>query len=168
MHRLILNSAVYRQTSTPRPEASPIDPDDRLLWRFPLRRLDAEALRDAMLVVSGELDRRAGGPYIPTHRRGDGTVVVDEKLHGAPRRSVYLQQRRTQVATLLELFDAPRLATNCSFRNTSTVPLQSLALLNSDFARIRAAAFARRLEHQGHAPAHPEQCRLPTDKRAAS
>jgi hypothetical protein len=80
-------------------------------------------------------------------------VVVDEKLDGARRRSVYLQQRRTQVATLLELFDAPRLAANCSFRNTSTVPLQSLALLNSDFARARAAAFARRLEREAGADA---------------
>ncbi|HEY7423366.1 MAG TPA: DUF1553 domain-containing protein, partial [Gemmataceae bacterium] len=148
MHRLILNSAVYRQTSTPRPDASSIDPDNRLLWRFPLQRLDAEALRDAMLVVSGELDRRLAGPYIPTRRRDDGTVIVDEKLDGARRRSVYLQQRRTQVATLLELFDAPRLAANCSFRNTSTVPLQSLALLNSDFARARAGVFARRLERE--------------------
>jgi hypothetical protein len=101
-----------------------------------------------MLAVSGELDRRAGGPYIPTRRRDDGTVVVDEKRDGAHRRSVYLQQRRTQVATLLELFDAPRLAVNCSFRTTSTVPLQSLALLNSDFVRTRADAFARRVEHE--------------------
>ncbi len=153
MHRLILNSAVYRQSSTPHPDASTVDPEDRLLWRFPLRRLDAEALRDAMLAVSGELDRRAGGPYIPTDRRNDGTVIVNEERDGARRRSLYLQQRRSQVATLLELFDAPRLASNCSFRNTSTVPLQSLALLNSDFARTRAAAFARRLEREADADA---------------
>jgi hypothetical protein len=62
---------------------------------------------------------------------------------------VYLQQRRTQVATMLELFDAPRLAINCSARTTSTVPLQALALLNSDFARTRARAFASRLEREG-------------------
>jgi hypothetical protein len=148
MHRLILNSAVYRQTSTPRPDASLIDPGDRLLWRFPLRRLDAEALRDAMLAVSAELDRRAAGPYIPTDRKDDGTIIVNENHDGAHRRSVYLQQRRSQVATMLELFDAPRLAVNCSFRNTSTVPLQSLALLNSDFARARARAFAHRVEHE--------------------
>jgi hypothetical protein len=148
MHRLILMSAVYRQTSTPSAAGTRGDPDNRLLGRFPLRRLDAEALRDAMLAVAGEFDGRMAGPYIPTRRTDDGSVVVDEQVAGAYRRSVYLQQRRTQVATILELFDAPSIVTNCGFRNTSTVPLQSLALLNSDFARARAAAFARRLERE--------------------
>src|SRR5262249_19589116 len=104
-----------------------------------------EAVRDVMLAVSGELDRRMGGPYTPTRRTAEGTVEVDEKDERARRRSVYLQQRRTQVATFLELFDAPSVTVNCSVRNTSTVPLQALALLNSDFARLRAEAFARRL-----------------------
>jgi hypothetical protein len=157
MHRLILTSAVYRQASAPphpqplSPEgrgAESLDPDNRLLWHYPLRRLDAEALRDAMLAVSGELDSRTGGPYMPTQRTGDGVVVVDEQLDGARRSSVYLQQRRTQVLTLLELFDAPALASNCSARTVSTIPLQSLALLNSDFARARARAFAGRLERE--------------------
>src|SRR5262249_441186 len=79
---------------------------------------------------------------------GDGSVQVDEKHDGARRRSVYLQQRRTQVLSLLELFDAPALVGNCSQRNSSTMPLQSLALLNSPFARLRAEAFARRLERE--------------------
>jgi cytochrome c553 len=153
LHRLILGSAVYRQASTPRPEALAVDPDDRLLWRYPLRRLDAEAVRDAMLAVSGELDDRPGGPYVPTRRNAEGSVEVDEKHPEARRRSVYLQQRRTQVATLLELFDAPRLALNCSVRTTSTVPLQALALLNSDFARARAWAMAARLEREAGADA---------------
>jgi len=148
VQRLILTSAVYRQAATPREEAARIEPDNRLLWRFPMRRLDAEALRDAMLVVSGELDLRMGGPYVSTRRTDEGNVDVDEKQDGARRRSVYLQQRRTQVPTVLELFDAPALAANCSFRNTSTVPLQSLALLNSSFTRARAEAFARRLERE--------------------
>jgi len=148
MHRLILTSAVYRQSGALREDAFEVDASNRLLWRYPLRRLDAEALRDAMLAVSGELDRRAGGPYVPTKRAGDGSVQVDEKHEGARRRSVYLQQRRTQVLTLLELFDAPAMAGNCSKRNTSTMPLQSLALLNSEFARLRAEAFARRLEKE--------------------
>src|SRR5262249_32588071 len=86
MHRLILNSAVYGQSAESaereaqsakpggaldaRRSAMPreVDPDNRLLWHFPLRRLDAEAIRDAMLAVSGELDARAGGPYVPTTR----------------------------------------------------------------------------------------------------
>jgi hypothetical protein len=149
LHRLILKSAVYRQVSTPRQDALAVDADNWLLWRFPLRRLDAEALRDAMLAVSGELDRRQGGPYVPTQRTAEGSVEINENRDGARRRSVYVQQRRTQVATLLELFDAPALAANCSVRNTSTVPLQALALLNSGFARTRAQAFARRLGQEG-------------------
>jgi hypothetical protein len=145
LHRLILHSAAYRQTSATRADAAGVDPENRLLWRFPLHRLDAEALRDSLLAVSGELDRRMGGPYVPTKRTPDGSVIVDEARPGARRRSIYLQQRRTQVATLLELFDAPAMATTCAIRNSSTVPLQSLVLLNSDFARARAHAFASRL-----------------------
>jgi hypothetical protein len=146
LHRLILSSGVYRQSGALREQAFQMDPENRLLWRFSLRRLDAEALRDAMLAVTGELDRRAGGPYVPTQRLPEGNVEVDEKRADARRRSVYLQQRRTQVATLLELFDAPSVVANCTYRATSTVPLQSLALLNSNFALVRAQAFAARLD----------------------
>jgi Protein of unknown function (DUF1553)/Protein of unknown function (DUF1549)/Planctomycete cytochrome C len=148
LHRLILHSAAYRQASTPRPEVLAVDPDNRLLSHYPLRRLDAEALRDALLATSGELDRRFGGPFVPTQRAAEGTVEVNDSRSDAHRRSVYLQQRRTQVATLLELFDAPSIAANCSLRNTSTIPLQALTLMNSDFVRRRAAAFARRLERE--------------------
>src|SRR5207249_11283658 len=126
--RLILKSAVYRQSSALREDAFQADPDNRWLWRFPLRRLDAEALRDALLAVSGELDASVGGPYVPTRRTDEGSVEVEESHAGAHKRSVYLQQRRTQVLTLLELFDAPAIVSNCTFRDTSTVPLQSLAL----------------------------------------
>jgi hypothetical protein len=148
LHRRILASAVYRQSSAWREDAFRVDPDNRLLARYPLRRLDAEALRDAMLAVSGELDRHLGGPYVPTRRLAEGNVEVEESRPDAHRRSIYLQQRRTQVATLLELFDAPSVVSNCTYRNTSTVPLQSLALLNSSFALARARAFALRLEHE--------------------
>lgn len=145
MHRLILRSAVFRQSSVPRVELARIDPDNRLLGRFPLRRLDAEALRDTLLSVSAELDLRVGGPYVPTQRTAEGIVVVAENDPGARRRAVYLQQRRTQVDTFLQLFDAPSIVGTCSMRSTSTIPLQALALLNSEFARERARSFARRL-----------------------
>src|SRR5206468_8126514 len=128
--------------------ATAADPDNRLLARYPLRRLDAEAVRDAMLHVSGELDGRAGGPYVPSKRTQEGSVEVAEQTDGAHRRSVYLQQRRTQVVTFLQLFDAPSIATTCGKRSPSTIPLQSLALLNSEFARARARAFAARLARE--------------------
>jgi hypothetical protein len=151
MHRLIVQSAVYRQSSTYRPDAQARetgDPDNRLLSHIPLRRLDAEAVRDSMLAVTGELDRTMGGPFIRTARNAEGSVIVEEKNLGAHRRSVYLQQRRTQVLTMLELFDAPSIISTCGARTTSTVPLQSLAMLNSEFARLRAAEFSRRLERE--------------------
>jgi Protein of unknown function (DUF1553)/Protein of unknown function (DUF1549) len=151
MHRLIMNSAVYRQAGTVRDDAFAADPENVLLWRFPLRRLDAEGVRDAMLSAAGELDQRMSGPYVPTVRAKEGSVVVDETRADARRRSVYLQQRRTQVATLLELFDAPSMVSTCGQRTPSTIPLQSLALLNSDFARARSKAFAGRLLQEPNA-----------------
>jgi hypothetical protein len=151
LHRLILHSAVYRQASTPREDLEAIDAENRLLGRFPLRRLDAEALRDAMLHVSGELDTRAGGPYIASRRNGESIVEVPEDVAGAQRRSVYLQQRRSQVVTLLQLFDAPAMVGTCGKRSLSTVPLQPLALLNAEFARLRGKALARRLAREAGA-----------------
>jgi hypothetical protein len=170
IQRLILRSAVYRQSSVagysghvgkaasfasrqqaklatlPTGPGGPAsDQDNRLLTRFPLRRLDAESIRDGMLHVSGELDTRGGGPYVPSKRTPEGTVEVGENVNGTSRRSIYLQQRRTQVVTFLQLFDAPSIVTTCGKRSPSTVPLQSLALLNSEFARARSEAFAVRL-----------------------
>jgi hypothetical protein len=153
MHRLILRSAVYKQSSSPRPDMAKLDPDNRMLSRFPLRRLDAEAVRDALLSVAGDLDLRIGGPYVPSKRAKDGIVEVVETQDGAKRRSIYLQQRRTQVVTLLQLFDAPSIVGTCSTRTTSTVPLQSLALLNSKFVRDRARSFEQRLTKEAGADA---------------
>ena len=145
LHRLMLTSAAYRQTSAPRAGLAAIDPDNRLLSHFPNRRLDAESVRDSMLAISGELDVRTGGPYVPSTRTAEGVVEVADKADGARKRSLYLQQRRTQVVTFLQLFDAPAIVSTCGKRSPSTVPLQSLALLNSEFARLRAASFAARI-----------------------
>jgi hypothetical protein len=145
LHRLILASATYRQTSTKRERLDAIDPDNRFLAHFPIRRLDAEAVRDSMLAISGELDLRIGGVFIPSQRTAEGVVEIPETTVGAQRRSNYLQQRRTQVVTFLQLFDAPAIVSTCGNRSPSTVPLQSLALLNSEFARRRAKSFAIRL-----------------------
>ena len=73
-----------------------------------------------MLAASGELDERPGGPYVPTDRTDSGEVAVDESAPGATRRSVYLQQHRTQLASLLEVFDAPSIVTTCTRRQPST------------------------------------------------
>lgn len=145
LHRLILRSAVYRQSSAPRGECAAVDPDNRLLGHFPLRRLDAEALRDAMLAAAGQLDATRGGPYVPSERV-DGDVRVAAETPGALRRSIYLMQRRTQTVSMLEVFDAPSIVASCTRRPQATVPLQSLALLNADFVRAAAAELARRVD----------------------
>lgn len=145
LHRRILLSTVYRQSSAPRPEGLSADSDSRLYWRWPLRRLQAEMIRDSMLAAAGQLDPAPFGPFVPTRQTAVGEVVVDDKATGARRRSVYLQQRRSQTLSLLKVFDAPAIATVCTTRPSSTVPLQSLALLNSEFATQTSEAFARRL-----------------------
>jgi hypothetical protein len=148
LHRLIVCSSVYRQSSSRNLQAARVDADN-LLAQFPLRRLDAEAIRDAMLCASGELDNRQYGPYVPTERNGTGDVVVNPGARGATRRSVYLQQQRTQTEGLLEVFDTPSIVTTCTRRSPSTIPLQSLCLLNSDFVMRCARSVAKRLDREG-------------------
>jgi len=148
LHRLIVTSATYRQGSALREAPYAVDPENRLLWRFPLQRLDAESVRDALLFAAGELNLDIGGPYVPIKSTSDGQIVVDESNAGARRRSLYLQQRRTQPLTMLQVFDTAQMNPNCTRRNPSTVSLQSLALLNSDFIRARSRALAQRLEKE--------------------
>ncbi len=145
LHREIMLASVYRQSSALRQEAFEKDPEDRLLWRFPLRRLDGEALRDAMLAVSGQLDTRMGGPYVPTTRDAQGEVVVSGDGENARRRTLYLQQRRTQTLSFIGVFDAPSIVFNCVQRPTSTMPLQSLSLLNSQFVAEQSQRMAERI-----------------------
>jgi hypothetical protein len=149
LHRRILRSAAYRRSSRAHPTGLSRDPNNLYLWRFPLRRLEAEAIRDGMLAVSGELDLARGGPYVPTRQTPVGEVVVDEASAGARRRSVYLQQRRSQTLSLLATFDAPAMAFVCTSRSDSAIPLQSLAQLNSEFALARARGMAARVLAEG-------------------
>ncbi|MFM7057697.1 MAG: PSD1 and planctomycete cytochrome C domain-containing protein, partial [Planctomycetota bacterium] len=91
LHRRIVNSAVYRQSSAPHPDGLARDGDNQLWWRWPVRRLEAEVVRDAMLVAAGQLDEQRYGPYVPTKQTAIGEVVADEQVPGALRRSIYLQ-----------------------------------------------------------------------------
>jgi hypothetical protein len=152
VQRLILSSAVYRQTSRTHAAGTKADPENRLLWRFPLLRLDADSLRDAMLAAAGELDERLEGPYVPTKQTSLGEVIVEESTPAARRRSVYLQQRRMQVPSMLAVFDAPLVVYNCTRRNSTTIPLQSLSLLNSQFVRTRAKSLANHVRREASNP----------------
>jgi Protein of unknown function (DUF1553)/Protein of unknown function (DUF1549)/Planctomycete cytochrome C len=145
LHRRILASAAYRQSSQASEASLAKDADGRLLSRYPLRRLDAEAIRDSLLAASGDLDERMFGPYVPTTRDGAGEVIVPEDQTGSRRRSIYLYQRRTQVLSMLQTFDSPSIVFNSLSRPRSTMPLQSLSQLNSTFAIKRAEHLAARL-----------------------
>lgn len=147
--RRIVESATYQQPSVAEESRLKLDPDGRRLSRFPVRRLDAEAIRDSLLFASGDLDERMFGPYVPTQRTGSGETIVSEDNPGSRRRSIYLQQKRTQVHSLLQVFDAPSIVFNSTHRPRSTMPLQSLSLLNSDFVAIRSKRLADRVRGAG-------------------
>lgn len=144
LHRLLATSAAYRQQSRHRPEAAAIDPENRLLWRMPLRRLDAESLRDAVLAASGELNLRMGGPSARHETQADGQVITPDQADSR-RRSIYMIRRRLTPETLLETFDAPRLNAACVERRASTVVNQSLLLLHSPFLETQSLRMAEKI-----------------------
>lgn len=146
--RHILLSSTFRQSSRPQERGLAEDPSNQLLWRYPLHRLDAESIRDATLAVVGRLGSKAAGPYVPTPRDGSGEVLVDESKPEGFCRSIFLQHRRTQVPTFLGNFDAPSVVFNCTRRASTTMPLQSLSLLNSDFSVKRGQDLADRLTRE--------------------
>jgi hypothetical protein len=133
-------SHVYRQSS--RRAAGSGDNDGSLYSRYPIRRMDAEALRDRMLVTSGTLNRTQFGPPVSIMEDFVGQVVVKDDL---PRRSIYLEQRRSKPLSFLTTFDAPVMAVNCERRIPSTGAPQSLTLMNSEFVLKQAELFAQRL-----------------------
>ncbi|MBI2805693.1 MAG: DUF1553 domain-containing protein [Planctomycetes bacterium] len=142
----IMLSTAYRQSSIAATEAAKIDPANALLWRMPLRRLDAEIIRDSILAVSGKLDLAMGDPPVPLENRPDGLVLVKDP--GKYRRSVYLLARRNYHPTLLSVFDQPFMTTNSLCRQPSAVVLQSLTMLNSAFLSEQAGFFAERVRRE--------------------
>ncbi|MFP6769177.1 MAG: PSD1 and planctomycete cytochrome C domain-containing protein [Planctomycetaceae bacterium] len=147
IHRRILLSTAYRQSSTVSREHLLLDPENRLWSRMELKRLDAESLRDGLLAVSGELDTRQFGTADPVTARADGLVTAVRGQRGW-RRSIFLLQRRTQIATLLQNFDLPRMNPNCIDRPVSIVAPQALHLLNNKLIRELADRFAERVTRE--------------------
>lgn len=143
LHRQIMTSTVYRQQSTAKGELATHDRTNRLYGRFPLRRLEAEVVRDTQLYVSGRLDTKQFGPAAAVAPDETGQVVAQGEKQ---RRSVYLEVRRTQPVALLASFDAPVMEVNCAIRPNSAAATQSLMLMNSDFILESAKAFATRIE----------------------
>jgi len=132
MIRFLVSTRAYQMSSTPAPRAMEVDPANELLSHFRVRRLEAEAIRDSLLAISGELEPRMGG-------KSD----ID-----APRRSVYLKVQRTKLQPFLQVFDAPKPFTTLGRRDATNVPAQSLTLLNSPFVIEQAERWAKDLiEH---------------------
>ncbi len=144
LHRLILTSSAYRQRSLVAEQALAADPANTLLSRFPLRRLDAEAVRDAVLKVAGRLDETEFGPAAPIEVKPDGAVLPKAGKLGY-RRSVYITQRRSTPVSLLDAFDAPFMSPNCVRRGESIVSSQALQLMNGEQIRETSRYLAGRL-----------------------
>src|SRR5207302_4061017 len=135
MHRLILLSQVYQQESSDRPECQSADPDNRLLWKMKRQRLDFETTRDALLAVSGRLDRHLGGP--------SAKEILSPQ---AKRRTVYAYLDRLNVPGLFRTFDFPNPDATSPQRDTTTVAPQALFMMNNPFMLECARALVRRPE----------------------
>jgi Protein of unknown function (DUF1553) len=146
MHRLIMLSATYQLSSEYDSTLGAADAADELFWRFPRRRLDAESIRDAILMLGGGLDRSPGGPHpFPPV----GTKFTQHAPFGAlypsVRRSVYLMTQRIRRHPFLALFDGPDPNASTAKRSITTVPTQALFFMNDPFVHEQAEGFARRL-----------------------
>ena len=151
VHRLILHSATYQQSSQPRPDALQADADAQWWWRFPPRRLEAEPIRDSILAVTGVLDDRMYGPGFSGFE-----VELENVRHYFPkkkygpddwRRMIYMTKVRLEKESVFGVFDCPDAATSVPKRSRSTTPLQALNLFNSPFMLQQAQLLANRLQH---------------------
>ena len=159
MHRLMLLSETYRQSSeNPVAAKNGKDPDNRLFWHFNRQRLEAEAIRDSILYVSGRLNPERGGPgvfpplpadladFARYGRTGGLMWEPNEKESDARRRSVYIFQRRSLPLPMMASFDAVPFSETCERRSVTTTPLQALSMLNGDLTNGEAQYLARRVE----------------------
>jgi Protein of unknown function (DUF1553)/Protein of unknown function (DUF1549)/Planctomycete cytochrome C len=166
MHRLMMTSAAYRRASSADAAAFAKDPENKLVWRMNRRRLEGEAIRDTILVVSGTLNSAMGGPGVygqlpkgvniefPNNDKelSWGTVTEEDNR----RRSIYLFQRRSLTFPLMDVFDGAPMNQSCAARPQTTVAPQALALFNGEFTREAATHFAARLRRETGADA-PKQ-----------
>jgi hypothetical protein len=143
LHRMILLSGTWRQVTTRSAELDAVDPENSLLGRMNLRRLEAEEIRDALLSVVERLDQQLGGPSLPVTENSEGKIVLGKRLKrdgikagvdrsGADqaRRSIYIQVQRKLPLNILATFDLPDMTPNCDLRRPTTVATQSLWFLN--------------------------------------
>ena len=165
LHRRIMGSATYQQSARSDNATFALDPENRLLSRGAVRRLDAESVRDAILKISGSLDSKYGGPPVPimADRVGQWVIGIENLNAGRPgpviemqgerfRRSIWVEVRRSRPLAVLDTFDRPAMEPNCTERVSTTVASQSLLMMNSDFVVSQSARFAARLREVGSQP----------------
>jgi len=156
IHRLMMTSQAYQMASGDIAADVAIDPENRLLWRMPRARLEAEIIRDQILAVAGNLDRTLGGPCVypyidpklfqsSTKRTWPGKPDDDPSTW---RRSLYVYSKRSIRYPLFETFDQPNLINSCDRRNSSTIAPQALLLMNNNFVLTEAKYFAERLRRE--------------------
>ncbi len=159
LHRLVVTSRAYRQSSRFAPRAAAVDAGNRLLWRFPSRRLDGEAARDAMLAASGELNGALHGPSFRPFEFGEqrgslrNYVLTGADTPAHRRRTIYRMNVITGRDPLLEALDCPIPSTRTPRRRSTTTALQALSPMNSAFVQQRARGFAARLQREAPDPA---------------
>ncbi len=146
MHRLIMLSSTYQLSSDYDSRAAELDPEDARLWRFPPRRLEAESIRDAILMLGGGLDRSPAGPHpFPPLGATFTQHAPFYAVYPSDRRSVYLMTQRMRRHPFLALFDGPDTNASTAKRSVTTVPTQALFFLNDPFVHEQADGLARRL-----------------------
>jgi mono/diheme cytochrome c family protein len=148
MHRLMLLSATYQMSSRPEPRAQAADPMNKLWHHVPVRRMEAESIRDSMLAVSGRLDRKMFGPSVAPHLTpfmdGRGRPGTSGPLDGAGRRSIYLGVRRNFLNPMFLAFDFPLPFSTMGNRSISHVPAQALSMMNNPFVVQQAELWAKK------------------------
>ncbi|MBC7924122.1 MAG: DUF1553 domain-containing protein, partial [Bryobacteraceae bacterium] len=148
LHRLMLLSSTYQMSSKINQAAMQIDPTNKLLHSMPVQRLEAEAIRDSMLAISGTLSPRMYGPgvspYISSWQEGRGKPVSGP-LDGEGRRSVYIQVRRNFLTPMFLAFDYPAPISAIGVRTVSTVPSQALVMMNNAFVAQQASLWAKKV-----------------------
>ena len=150
LHRLILNSAVWQQSTHWNAAAEEADPENRLLWRMNRRRLEAEAIRDSLLALGGDLDPTIGGTLLPTTNRAyvTSTANINLEVYNSPRRTIYLPIVRSAIFDYLTAFDFGDPSAMSGQRDRTTVAPQALFLMNSNLVSRESESLSRTLLSQ--------------------
>jgi hypothetical protein len=150
LHRQIMLSSAYRQSSAEDAAKLAVDPSNKLVWRKAPLRLDAEQIRDAMLSVAGRLDLTLFGEAVLVRKGADGQFIEDQKMEAPHRRSIYVLTRKSTPLSFLLAFDQPTMdAGNMPVRFRSALPVQSLAMMNNPLVVESAKAFSARVMKDG-------------------